>query len=369
MQETHHKFMQLALQLAVEGRGFVNPNPMVGAIIVKDGEVIGKGYHRAFGKPHAEIEALRNTSESTEGATIYVTLEPCSHYGKTPPCAEALIKAKFDTVVIAMLDPNPLVSGRGVEMLQQAGIKTVVGIEEEAARELNKVFLKHITMRNPYVLMKTAMTLDGKVATQTGDSRWVSGDISRKKVHQLRNDLMGIMVGINTVLTDNPQLDCRLDRENVHQPIKIIVDSLLRTPLDAALWNNNAKVIIATTEKSDVQLRKDFEAKGAEIISCGCEKVDIAELMVALGARGIDSILLEGGATLNASALQAGVVDEVWTFVAPKIVGGAVAPTPVGGEGIAQMKNAHVFSGMTAEASGEDWLLKAKIRKDAPFNT
>ncbi len=334
---------------------------MVGAVIVKNDKIIGEGYHKAYGKAHAEVNALQNATENVAGATIYVTLEPCSHYGKTPPCAEALVKAQIKTVVIAMLDPNPLVSGRGVKMLEDAGIEVIVGIEEERAKELNKIFIKYITMQTPYVLLKTAMTLDGKIATQTGDSRWVSGDVSRQKVHQLRHNLMGIMVGINTVLQDNPSLDCRLDK-TVRQPIKIIVDSLLRTPFGAKLWENNANVIIATSEQSAKELRRKYEEKGAKIIVAGKKRVDLKLLMQKLGKLGIDSILLEGGATLNASALRENIVDEIWTFIAPKIVGGTVAPTSVGGEGITIMNNAYKLENMTAEQSGEDWLLKGKIK-------
>ncbi len=259
MQETHQKFMLRALDLAKKGRGFVNPNPMVGAVLVKNGKIIGEGYHTAFGKPHAEVEALQNATKNVAGATAYITLEPCSHYGKTPPCAVALIEAKIKTAVIAMLDPNPLVSGRGVQLLEEAGIEVIVGVEEDKAKEFNKVFLKYITSKTPYVLLKTAMTLDGKIATQTGDSRWISSEISREKVHKLRHELMGIMVGINTVLQDNPSLDCRLEG-SVRQPVKIIVDSLLRTPLNAKLWENNAQIIIATTEKNDAV----FYWKGAQ---------------------------------------------------------------------------------------------------------
>ncbi len=360
MHEIHKKYMCRALDLAKKGEGFVNPNPMVGAVLVKNGKIIGEGYHTAYGKPHAEVEALKNAIESVKGATAYVTLEPCSHYGKTPPCAEALVKAQVKTVVIAMFDPNPLVSGRGVKMLEDAGIEVIVGVEEEKAQELNKIFVKYITTQQPYVLLKTAMTLDGKIATQTGDSRWVSGEISRQKVHQLRHNLMGIMVGINTVLQDNPSLDCRLGG-TVCQPVKIIVDSLLRAPLEAKLWENNANVIMATTEKTSKELQEQYEKKGAKIIVAGKERVDLKLLMQKLGQLGIDSILLEGGATLNASALQENIVDEVWTFIAPKIVGGVVAPTSVGGEGIPLMNDAYQLENMTAEQSGEDWLLKAKI--------
>lgn len=363
MQNNHDTFMKRALQLAEQGSGFVNPNPMVGAVLVKNGKIIGEGYHTAYGKAHAEIEALRNASTDTEGASIYVTLEPCSHYGKTPPCAEALIKAKIAKVIIAMLDPNPLVSGRGVKMLEAAGVDVIVGVQQKAAESLNKVFLKYITTQLPYVLLKTAMTLDGKIATQTGDSRWVSGEVSRQKVHTLRHNLMGIMVGINTILQDNPRLNCRLESKNVRQPVKIIVDSLLRTPLDAAVWERGERIIIGTTTQPSEELKQKYRNKGATIIVAGEQQVNLTLLMQKLGKKGIDSILLEGGATLNGSALRDGLVDEVWTFVASKMVGGALAPTSVGGEGVLQMKDAYAFETMTAEASGEDWLLKAKCKK------
>lgn len=355
--------MQRALQLATKGNGFVNPNPMVGAVIVKDGQIIGEGYHTAHGKPHAEIEALKNAQESVEGATIYVTLEPCSHYGKTPPCAVAIIQAGISEVVIATLDPNPLVSGRGVKMLQQAGIKVVSGVLESEAKELNKIFLKFITAKTPYVLLKTAMTIDGKIATHTGNSRWVSGEQSRRKVHELRHSLMGIMVGINTVLKDNPSLNCRLGEDvSVRQPVKIIIDSLLRTPLNARLWDDG-DVIIATTEQVSEESKSKYEAQGAKIIIAGMKQISLPLLMQKLGELGIDSVLLEGGATLNASALKDNIVDEVWTFIAPKIIGGKTAPTAVGGEGIAFMKDALPLQQLTVESSGDDILLKGFIQK------
>lgn len=355
--------MQRALQLATKGNGFVNPNPMVGAVIVKDGQIIGEGYHTVHGKPHAEIEALKNAQESVEGATIYVTLEPCSHYGKTPPCAAAIIQAGISEVVIATLDPNPLVSGRGVKMLQQAGIKVVSGVLESEAKELNKIFLKFITAKTPYVLLKTAMTIDGKIATHTGNSRWVSGEQSRRKVHELRHSLMGIMVGINTVLKDNPSLNCRLGEDvSVRQPVKIIIDSLLRTPLNARLWDDG-DVIIATTEQVSEESKSKYEAQGAKIIIAGMKQISLPLLMQKLGELGIDSVLLEGGATLNASALKDNIVDEVWTFIAPKIIGGKTAPTAVGGEGIAFMKDALPLQQLTVESSGDDILLKGFIQK------
>lgn len=355
--------MQRALRLALKGSGFVNPNPMVGAVIVKDEKIIGEGYHTRYGQPHAEIEALRNATESVKGATAYVTLEPCSHYGKTPPCAEALIRANISKVVIATLDPNPLVSGRGVRMLENAGVKVITGVLESEAKLVNKIFLKYIRNKTPYVVMKTAMTLDGKIATVSGDSRWVSGEESRKEVHRLRHALMGIMVGVNTVLADNPQLNCRMDNIEICQPTKIVVDSHLRTPLDARLWNDG-KLIIATTEQVPKTQIAKYEAQGARVVVAGKDKcVDLQLLMQKLGALGIDSILLEGGATLNSSALFAGIVDEVWTFIAPKIVGGQSAPSPVGGEGVLKMNDAYKLVDLKSEIYGEDILLKGIIQK------
>lgn len=357
----HQSFMRRALLLARKGVGFVQPNPMVGAVIVKGETIISEGYHQRYGGAHAEVEALRKVAESLEDATMYVTLEPCSHYGKTPPCAEAIIRSGIKKVVVAMLDPNPIVSGRGVGLLKDAGVEVLVGICENEARELNKVFVKYITTGIPYVLMKTAMSLDGKIATQIGDSKWISGEISRAKVHRLRHQFMGIMVGINTVLVDNPRLDCRLEQE-VQQPIKIIVDSLLRVPTNALLWENG-NIIIATTEQSSPELREKYEEVGVKVLVVGKKQVSLKMLMKELGQLGIDSVLLEGGATLNASALREGIVDEVWTFVAPKIVGGLLSPTSVGGEGIEKMKDAYQLYDVKSMISGEDILIKGKVKK------
>lgn len=361
MKHIHQSFMRKALLLAKRGQGFVHPNPMVGAVIVKNEMIIAEGYHQKYGTSHAEIVALEQVDEALAEATMYVTLEPCSHYGKTPPCAEAIIQSGIKRVFVAMLDPNPLVSGRGIQLLKDAGIEVIVGVCEEEARELNKIFLKYMTTKMPYVLMKTAISLDGKIATQTGDSKWISGETSRNKVHELRHQLMGIMVGINTVLVDNPRLDCRLGEE-VCQPTKIIVDSLLRIPTNALLWKNG-NVIIATTRQSSLELRTKYEEAGVKVLVVGENQVCLKTLMKELGKLGIDSVLLEGGATLNASAIKAGIVDEVWTFVAPKIIGGLLAPTSVAGEGVEQMKDACQLHNMTYEVSGEDILIKGKVKK------
>ena len=359
--------MHRAFELAKKGVGRVNPNPLVGAVIVKNDVVIGEGYHEFFGGPHAEVNAFLSANESVEGATMYVTLEPCSHYGKTPPCAEAIVKNKIGKVIIGMLDPNPLVAGRGVKILEENGIEVDFGYLCEELSEMNKSFLKYIQSKTPYVVMKTAMTLDGKIASKTGDSRWVSNEKSRAKVHELRNELAGIMVGVNTVIADDPMLTTRLENGKGKNPIRIVVDSTAKIPLDAKLLNTSdeAKTILAVTGKADPRKVKQVEEKGNQVISVKSvdDRIDLEDLMLKLGEQNIDGILLEGGASLNFSALKAGIVDEVISFVAPKIIGGSQAKSPVGGEGIELMKNAIELDNIEYEQLGQDLMLRGKIKK------
>ena len=245
-------FMKKAIELAKKGVGKVNPNPLVGAIIVKEGEIIGEGYHEKYGEAHAEVNAFKSLKEDPSGATLYVTLEPCSHYGKTPPCVDMIIENKINKVIIGMIDPNPLVAGNGVNKLIAAGIEVKSGILEDECKKLNEIFIKYIITKKPYVVLKAAMSLDGKIATKTGESKWISCEESRLQVHELRNKLSGIMVGINTVITDNPELTCRTQNEN--DPVRIIVDSSLRIPLDSkVLKNKDGKTMIATTKKADLK--------------------------------------------------------------------------------------------------------------------
>ena len=356
------EFMRRAIALAKQGGGFVHPNPLVGCVVVKDGQVIAEGYHEKYGEFHAERNALTRCKADTAGATLYVTLEPCCHYGKTPPCTEIIIEKGIAKVFVGILDPNPLVAGKGVKILQDAGIEVVSGLCEDEIREMNKVFLKYITTKRPYVIMKTAMTLDGKIAAHTGDSKWVTNAESRMAVHALRSELAGVVVGINTVLADNPMLNCRLDGL-CHQPVRIVVDSKLRIPMDSQLVKTakEYRTIIATSQA--VISTDALISKGIEIVFCASNDnhVDINDLMDKLGAMGIDSLLLEGGGTLNAAFLEAGCVDEVWAFIAPKIIGGAAAKTPVSGKGIDLMSEAINLHNIEIQNINGDILIKGKI--------
>ncbi|MDP4145994.1 MAG: bifunctional diaminohydroxyphosphoribosylaminopyrimidine deaminase/5-amino-6-(5-phosphoribosylamino)uracil reductase RibD [Bacillota bacterium] len=361
-------YMQRALTLAKRAQGKVNPNPMVGAVIVKNEEIVGEGYHEYYGGPHAEINALVMAGEKAKGADIYVTLEPCSHYGKTPPCAKALVAAGVKRVVIAMVDPNPMVAGKGIQILKENGIEVVTGVLEKEAKKLNEIFIKYITKKLPFVVMKTASTLDGKIATVTGESRWISGEKSREYVHQLRNNLMGIMVGIGTILADDPLLTTRLKDEEGKSPAAIIADSNLRIPLNSKILDTvrDRKIIIGTTESADKNKIEQLQGLGVEIIvTPDLEgKVDLKYLMKEAGSLGIDSILLEGGSTLNFSALKQGIVDKVMCFIAPKLLGGKTAKTSVEGEGINSLSDVINITDMTSTQIGEDILVQGYIEME-----
>ncbi len=334
---TDQNYMLQAIQLAKQGEGWTNPNPMVGAVIVKNGRIIGKGYHKKCGELHAERNAIASLTESAEGATIYVTLEPCCHYGKTPPCTEAIIEQKIKRVVIGSRDPNPKVSGKGIKMLQEAGIEVIEDFMREECDRLNPVFFHYITTKTPYVVMKYAMTLDGKIATKTGESKWITGEAARAEVQHMRHRYMGIMAGIGTVLADDPMLNVRV--EGWKSPIRILCDSGLRIPLDGQIVKSAGKyrtiVAYADSENTEAK-RKRLHEMGVETICCPDEnnQVDLKKLMKYLGEEGIDSILLEGGGTLNDSALRAGIVQEVQAFIAPKLFGGMNSKTPVEGIGV-----------------------------------
>ena len=334
---TDQNYMLQAIQLAKQGEGWTNPNPMVGAVIVKNGRIIGKGYHKKCGELHAERNAIASLTESAEGATIYVTLEPCCHYGKTPPCTEAIIEQKIKRVVIGSRDPNPKVSGKGIKMLQEAGIEVIEDFMREECDRLNPVFFHYITTKTPYVVMKYAMTLDGKIATKTGASKWITGEAARAEVQHMRHRYMGIMAGIGTVLADDPMLNVRM--EGWKSPIRILCDSGLRIPLDGQIVKSAGKyrtiVAYADSENTEAK-RKRLHEMGVETICCPDEnnQVDLKKLMKYLGEEGIDSILLEGGGTLNDSALRAGIVQEVQVFIAPKLFGGMNSKTPVEGIGV-----------------------------------
>lgn len=358
------RYIQRTFELARRGVGKVNPNPLVGAVIVKNDKVIGEGYHEYFGGPHAEVNAVNDAAGPVKGATLYVNLEPCAHHGKTPPCAKMIVGKEFSRVVMAMRDPNPQVSGKGIEILKEAGIEVTEGVLEEEALDLNRVFIKFITKKQPYVVMKTAMTLDGKIATRVGDSRWVTGEQARRIVHELRNGYSAIMVGVNTVIADDPHLDTRLERE-ARNPVRIIADTSARIPMDAfvVLHPEKAKTIIAHTQKAPPEKLKILREGGVETIETKPYegKVDLRELMLALGAKGIDGIMLEGGGALNFSALKQGIVDEVLVFVAPKIVGGEHAKTPVSGKGVDVMDQAFKVTDLKTMGVGDDLMIRGKI--------
>jgi diaminohydroxyphosphoribosylaminopyrimidine deaminase / 5-amino-6-(5-phosphoribosylamino)uracil reductase len=362
------KYMKRALELAKKGAGYTNPNPLVGAVIVKDGRIIGEGYHEVYGSHHAEVNAFRNATEDVKGATIYVTLEPCSHYGKTPPCAKAIVEKGIKKVIVALGDPNPEVAGRGIKILRDNGIEVVTGVLEEESRRLNEIFLKYITTKLPFCILKTAMTLDGKIAARTGDSKWITNEESRKYVHKLRHRVSSIMVGVGTIIQDDPLLNTRIQEESGSDPIRIVVDTRGRTPLEARVLNikSNSKTIIAVTKLAPQEKLKEFERIGAEVIITPLmeNRVDLKYLMKALGERKIDSVLLEGGSELNYSAMEAGIIDKVNAFIAPKFIGGREAKTPVGGLGRPLMKDALMLKDIEIHRFGDNIMIEGYIREE-----
>lgn len=363
--EIDEKYMRLALDLAKNAEGRTSPNPMVGAVIVKNGRIIGCGWHKKAGTPHAEIHALAAAGEEARGATIYVSLEPCSHYGRTPPCCDALIKAGLKRVVVAMTDTNPKVSGRGIEKIRAAGIEVKVGVLADEARQLNEVFFKWIEQKKPFITIKSAMTLDGKIATCSGKSQWITSEKSRQYGHHLRDINDAIMAGINTVLTDNPALTTRL-ASGGKNPIRIIVDSCGRTPLTAQLLNDEkAPVIIAVTKKAPLVQRQALAQK-AEVLIISTDKnghVNLAELFHLLAKKDICSILIEGGAALLGSIVEQHLSDKAYFFVAPKLIGGETAKSAVTGSGIAELKDAMQLADTSTEIlDGGDILIKGYTR-------
>jgi len=355
------RYMEYALELAEKGSGFTNPNPLVGAVIVKDGRIVGQGYHQYYGGPHAEVNAFENANEDVEGATMYVTLEPCSHYGKTPPCVDAIVERGIKRVVIGMEDPNPLVSGRGVKILQEEGIEVVTGILEDRCIIQNEIFIKYITTKKPFCIFKSAMTLDGKISTRTGDSRWVSGEESREHVHRLRQRVAGILVGVGTAIADDPMLTTRLEGEETKNPIRIIVDSRGKLPTKSKIVETSGQVrtILVTTDLAPEEKLEALADRGLEIIKSPAKegRVDISHTLSRLGEMGIDSILVEGGSTIGYSFLEEGLIDKVLFFIAPKLIGGDESKTPLGGKGINLMKDAIDLERVEIRMFGKDILV------------
>ena len=361
----NEKYMRMAIELAKKGAGAVNPNPMVGAVVVKNGEVIGRGYHKFFGGPHAEVYALEEAGEKAEGATIYVTLEPCSHYGKTPPCAKKIIDMGIKKCFIGSSDPNPKVAGKGVAMLKEAGIEVVENVLKEECDKVNQVFFKYIKTRIPYLFVKCGITLDGKIALSNGISKWITNSIAREKVQYYRNKFMGIMVGINTVLTDNPSLTARI--ENGVNPFRIIVDPNLQIDENCKVVKNNEdeKTMIITsqknlftedTENTEIQIKQKrlSEENKVKFIFIDGEKFSFKEMLEEIGKTGIDSILLEGGETLISLAFEENVIDGGEIFIANKILGDSRAKPFISGFVREKMEEAVQLTNVRNNIYGEN---------------
>ena len=361
--DTDEKYMSLALRLAERGRGQVSPNPMVGAVIVRKGRIVGKGYHAQAGLPHAEVAALKEAGKKANGSTLYVNLEPCPHFGKTPPCTEEIIRSGIEKVVIAIKDPNPLNFGKGISRLKSAGVEIATGVLGNKAKRLNEAFGKFIARGEPFVVMKIAASLDGKIATGTGESKWITGEESRRYVQKLRREADAILVGINTVLKDDPRLTVRNEgrkREGWRQPLRIVVDSRARIPLRAKMLKGSSRTIVATTRHANKSRVRALENKGAKVLIVGSKKgeVNLVKLMKELGRLGIVNLLIEGGGEINASAFAARLVDKAMFFLAPRIIGGREAPTPVEGKGIKKISQAIPLHSLTLRKVGEDLMIE-----------
>jgi diaminohydroxyphosphoribosylaminopyrimidine deaminase/5-amino-6-(5-phosphoribosylamino)uracil reductase len=357
------RWMRRALRLAARGRGRTSPNPMVGAVLVREGRVVGEGYHRQVGGPHAEIWALRAAGEQAPGATLYVTLEPCSHLGRTPPCTEAIIGAGVRRVVTAMIDPFAQVSGRGVERLRGAGLEVEVGLLEEPARRLNEGYLKRLATGFPFVSLKAAMSLDGKIAIAAGESQWITGEKARLAAHRLRAEHDAVLTGVETVLADDPRLTVR----HLHgrNPRRVVADSRGRTPTTARLLAADTRPpIIAVTEAAPAERREALAAAGAEVwvLPAREGRVELEALMRRLAGEGVQRALLEAGGTLAAAALAAGLVDRVYFFIAPCLIGGAEARTPVEGEGVLSLAHRYCLRDLRVKRVGEDVLITGDLR-------
>ncbi len=360
-------YMNQVIDLALKGKGRTSPNPIVGAIIVRDSAVVGKGYHKRAGDPHAEINALRDAGERARGGTLYVNLEPCCHYGKTPPCTGAIIKSGIERVVVGMRDPNTLVSGEGIEELRGTGIHIEVGILEEHCRKINEIYVKYITTRRPFVIMKAGSSLDGKIATHTGESRWITGKSSREVVHRIRGEVDAIMVGLGTVIKDDPRLTVRPGEDGIKDPKRVILDSSLKIPLESKVLTVDSRSdnIIVTTERRDTERIKILEGMGVRvlIVEEKDQRVDLDKLMARLGEMGITSVLIEGGSEVYASALEAGIVDKVILFLAPKIIGGVNAPGIVGGRGIESLGDAILLKDIHMQQIGDDVMIEGYLKR------
>lgn len=363
--ETQQQWMRRALTLAAKAQGRTSPNPLVGAVIVRGDTVVGEGYHHRAGKPHAEIEALKKAGDKARGADMIVTLEPCCHHGKTPPCTEAVISAGIRRVYVGMQDPNPLVKGKGARLLRKAGIEVTTGILRKECERQNEVFVKYIRTGMPFVTLKAAISLDGKIATNSGDSKWITGPEARKMVHRLRDRVDAIVAGSGTVLKDNPQLTTRLGKRGGRNPVRVVLDSQGLVPLQARVFENTDRdrVICVTAEHAPGARLRRLEKAGVEVWveRAGKAGVPLKAVMRRLAENGLTHVLIEGGARLNAAALKARIVDKVLFFVAPMLIGGNGAVSVIGGPGIQKLKDALHIQNSVLTTVGKDWMVEGYL--------
>ncbi|MBF0117941.1 MAG: bifunctional diaminohydroxyphosphoribosylaminopyrimidine deaminase/5-amino-6-(5-phosphoribosylamino)uracil reductase RibD [Desulfobacterales bacterium] len=358
--------MKLALSLAEKGRGYTSPNPLVGAVVVKNNKIIGKGYHEIYGKAHAEVNAINNAGIDANDATLYVTLEPCNHAGHTPPCTEKIIESGIRRVVVAMCDPNPNVLGCGMPYLREKGIEITSGVCEDEAKKLNEIFIKYITKKRPFVILKCASTLDGQIATKTYDSKWITNEHSRAFVHKLRHSMSSIMVGVGTILKDNPMLTTRLGDIKGKDPVRIILDTNLSIPLDAKVLHIDslAETLIITGDEISIEKKERIENSGkTKIITCAAKNglIDLNSLMDKIASLKIDSVLIEGGATVIASALKSNIVDKICFFYAPKILGGNDGIPICSGKGFDKIEDSIKVKDIKFKRFGDDLMVEGYI--------
>jgi diaminohydroxyphosphoribosylaminopyrimidine deaminase/5-amino-6-(5-phosphoribosylamino)uracil reductase len=360
--EEDARYMRLALKLAERGRGAVHPNPMVGAVLVKKEEVVGEGWHARLGGDHAEVAAIAKAGKQARGATLYVTLEPCNHQGKTPPCTTAVIRAGIGRVVIAALDPNPDVKGGGAKELRKHGTSVEAGLLEEEARELNRGWEKYVSTNLPFVTLKVAMTADGRIATRKGLSKWITGPEARRRVHEMRRASDAVLTGIGTVLADDPELTVRdVPLKDARPPMRVVLDSRLRIPMEARILANDPETLVITTSRQDKHKAEALRERGVEVIKVKAVKgrVDLREVLRALGERGVVDLMVEGGAAVNTSFIEQGLADRLCLFVAPRVFGGAEAPAWMGGRGVDRPEGSFDFTWSKPKVVGEDLLLEA----------
>ena len=363
--ETHIQYMKSALRLARKGLGRTSPNPMVGALVVRKGVVVGQGFHQKAGGPHAERMALDDAGEKAKGATLYLNLEPCNHFGRTPPCTQLILERGISKVVFGMTDPNPRVKGGGAEWLRSQGVEVISGVLEQECRRLNEFFIKWIITGRPFVVLKAAVSLDGRIATRTGDSKWISNERSRRLVHRLRNEVDGVLVGIGTVMKDDPLLTVRLPKGKIKDPLRIVIDPRLRISPKARILNDNGKTLIVTGNQAPSGKKKRLESQGTEIFSLPERegRFSIKDMLTELGQRGLTSLLVEGGAEVYASFLNEGQVDKLVLFIAPLLVGGQKAKGMIGGKGVARITEAIRLKEMKFKAWAGDILVEAYPEK------